>query len=157
MKVEHYNDGNFAGIRTIQEYVAGFRFSENKDRVLLIEKNRPDWQAGKHNAIGGKIEEGETSIQAMMREFEEETGLQTTAEEWTHFVTLSGNGWTVDFYKSFSEDIYDSKQMTDEKPWIVYIEDKHVHEFCKIIPNLSWLVPLALDESIKNVVNVSEV
>lgn len=56
------------------QYVLGIMFSEDEERVLAIWKNRPDWQAGKLNGIGGKIEDGETPIEAMRREFREETG-----------------------------------------------------------------------------------
>lgn len=54
-------------------YVVGFLFSEDESRVLLVLKNRPAWQEGKLNGVGGKIEAGETPLQAMEREFKEET------------------------------------------------------------------------------------
>lgn len=54
-------------------YVLGFMFDHEEKHVLLIWKNRPKWQAGKLNGIGGKIEAGETPLQAMEREFTEET------------------------------------------------------------------------------------
>lgn len=56
-----------------RRYVLGFLFSEDGSRVLLIWKNRPAWQAGKLNGIGGKIEDGEQPLDAMKREFVEET------------------------------------------------------------------------------------
>jgi 8-oxo-dGTP pyrophosphatase MutT (NUDIX family) len=56
------------------EYVLGIMFSENEKKVLVIWKSRPAWQVDKLNGIGGKIEEGETPIEAMHREFREETG-----------------------------------------------------------------------------------
>lgn len=34
-------------------YVAGLAFSTDLQHVALIKKNRPDWQAGKFNGIGG--------------------------------------------------------------------------------------------------------
>jgi 8-oxo-dGTP pyrophosphatase MutT (NUDIX family) len=46
------------------------------ERVLLIEKNRPDFQRGRFNLIGGKIEEGETWAEAALRELQEESGLE---------------------------------------------------------------------------------
>lgn len=58
-------------------YVLGFTFSPTFSHVLLLWKNRPAWQAGKLNGIGGKIEEGETAEEAMAREFTEETGIVT--------------------------------------------------------------------------------
>jgi len=41
-------------------YVAGFMFSPDLENVVLIEKQKPEWQKGKYNAVGGKIEDGET-------------------------------------------------------------------------------------------------
>jgi hypothetical protein len=34
--------------------VAGFLFRNNDTEVALIRKNKPDWQKGKLNGIGGK-------------------------------------------------------------------------------------------------------
>lgn len=62
------------------EYVVGLLF-DNIDRVLLINKNRPDWQRGYFNGLGGAINEGETSKQAMSRECKEESGLDINTWE----------------------------------------------------------------------------
>ena len=40
----------------------------------VIKKERPVWQAGLLNAIGGHVEKGEYPVEAMQREFLEETG-----------------------------------------------------------------------------------
>lgn len=65
------------------EYVCGFLFEATLRGVVLIEKQKPAWQAGKLNGVGGKIEEGETPLAAMQREFEEETG--AVVPDWTLF------------------------------------------------------------------------
>ena len=62
-------------------YVAGFTFSENDTDVLLIEKQNPAWQRGFLNAVGGKIEPGEQPLEAMTREFKEETGVRTKSSD----------------------------------------------------------------------------
>jgi 8-oxo-dGTP diphosphatase len=124
-----------------QEYVAGFLFANNFELVALIEKQKPAWQKGKLNAIGGKIEPGETPLQAMVREFQEETSM--LVENWRQFVTLSGDGFVVHFFFAMvSEDaIYEVKTMTEEEV-SVYEYD----ELCdlKTIPNLRWLIPMAM-------------
>ncbi len=56
-------------------YVAGFLFEPYMERVVLIQKEKPTWQKGRLNGVGGKMELGETPLQAMQREFREETGL----------------------------------------------------------------------------------
>ena len=57
-------------------YVVSFIFSPDFERVWLIEKQRPAWQKGYLNGIGGKIEEGESAFHAAHRELHEEAGIQ---------------------------------------------------------------------------------
>ena len=45
------------------------------EKVLLVKKDRPAWQSGRLNLVGGKIEAGETPEQAALRELKEEAGL----------------------------------------------------------------------------------
>lgn len=54
-------------------FVIGLMFDPTYSRVVLIRKKRPTWQAGLLNAPGGKCEEGELELNAVDREFEEET------------------------------------------------------------------------------------
>jgi len=60
-------------------YVIGIAMDDKKN-ILLINKNRPDWQKGLWNGIGGKIEEGETRLEAMKREAYEEANLPLDME-----------------------------------------------------------------------------
>lgn len=64
-------------------YVLGFLFNPYTTRVTMIRKTRPEWQKGKLNGIGGKIKHDESPMDAMVREFEEETGLKVPADRWT--------------------------------------------------------------------------
>lgn len=138
-------------INQYKAYVCGFLFSENKKVVALIRKNRPTWQAGKLNGIGGKIENFETPLQAMEREFFEETGVNIF--EWRQFAVLSGNDSDVErnansgtsfkvyFFVAFSDGIYDANSTTDEEIKAVALEDL---EDYLTLPNLDWLIPMAL-------------
>lgn len=121
-------------------YCLGFLFSRSLDWVLLIEKKRPKWQAGKFNGVGGKIEPNETKQEAMIREFQEEAGLKIT--DWTAFARMSGPDWTVDCFCAKS-DLFDrAKSKTDEE--IVFIQLPIRPEYA-VIPNLQWLIPMALE------------
>lgn len=67
----------------MKNYVLGFLFSPDLESVALILKNRPAFLEGKLNGIGGHVEEDESPMSAVIREFEEETGLATAREDWT--------------------------------------------------------------------------
>jgi len=80
----------------MKSYVLGFAFAEAKygrlyGVYLLRKKNGPshyEEMAGMLNGIGGKIEQGETPKEAMIREFQEEAGVQITA--WKSIGVMGG-------------------------------------------------------------------
>ena len=126
----------------MQEYVLGFMFDSRKDRVLLIEKQKPTWQRGKYNEIGGKVEEGETPLEAMVREFTEEVGYATAPSQWSHFASMKGHvGWRVECFMSYGQ-IDTAQQMESEVPGI-FPTSRIPY---RAISNLHWLIPMALDE-----------
>lgn len=94
------------------EYVLGFAFTPEW-RVALIEKTHPAWQAGKLNGIGGKIEKGEGFVEAMRREFAEETGVRYDA--WRFAGLLHGTDWRAYVMTATSSDFHVVRTMTDEK------------------------------------------
>lgn len=71
-------------------YVVGFMFNSDLSRMVVIKKLNPEWQRGKFNGVGGKIEPGESDVAAMVREFKEETGVDTEAARWNHFLSIVG-------------------------------------------------------------------
>ena len=146
------------------EYVLGFYF--RRDSVLLIKKNKPDWQKGRLNGVGGKIERSvklangelgwETGSEAMTREFLEETGLSVGEYDWRYVVEVSGtdkdgNNWNVIVF-TFREDkrhVY-TPCGTDEEPVAFYpinalpgVSGKP--EEATVLFNLLWLIPMCLD------------
>ncbi len=138
------------------DYVVGFAFNQAMTAVALIKKNRPAWQAGKCNGIGGKVEQGETPIQAMVREFREETGVFTSEEEWRELAELKGVDsqneiFTVSSFFTNNEDIFRYVEaITDEEIIHVHIEDIASGKFHEFVPSVPWLVFLAKDENMRN-------
>lgn len=126
------------------KYVAGFLFSPDLENVVLIEKQKPDWQKGKYNAIGGKIEKGETPEQAMIREFEEETSLSVTG--WKPLVDIEGEGYAVRFFYATSEKWEHHLTTTDEEVFHIPVMDLHLVRH-HLIENLNWLIPMAVDKA----------
>lgn len=82
-----------------KQMVAGFMFDMGMGHVVLIRKNKPVWQAGKHNGVGGKVEDSDASHHhAMSREFREETGLATDPADWLHYGRMEGPDWVVELF-----------------------------------------------------------
>ena len=149
-----------------RRYVAGFLFDSNAEKIALIEKQRPEWQRWQLNGIGGKIErktEGHTCYditcdmggfdpcncpyespwEAMRREFSEETGVWV--EEWKEFCELDGPDYQVHFFYGYDNKVFDVDSLTDEKVSIyetLHVLDARITH--PLIPNLRWLIPMAL-------------
>ncbi len=134
MEIEHNHP--------LTRYVAGFLFDDLKHNVALIWKNKPEWQSGKLNGIGGKVEHGETADAAMYREFLEEAGVEVT--EWNHFADVSWDSGVVHFYRAFvpHQRLLRCEAQEDEKIEI-FPTQLHLIPTARI-PNLNWLLPLAL-------------
>jgi len=127
-----------------KEYSLGFAFDSDKQAVVLIRKNKPEWQAGLLNGVGGKIEPGESPLDAVVREFKEETGVDTDPEDWRNFCLIRGEGWKVFCYAIQSDEAY-QKAVTIEAEWVVkhYISELDESE---CISNIGWLLRLATEE-----------
>jgi 8-oxo-dGTP diphosphatase len=128
-------------------YVVGLAFSPDFKRVALIRKTRPEWQRGRLNGIGGKVERDETPVAAMRREFREEAGVDTQERDWTHKLTLSSpsEGWAVDFFATALGDpvlLHTTNQTGEIEEVIVCFVDDLPEA---VLPNLRWIVPLCLD------------
>lgn len=126
-------------------YVAGFMFSASYGRVALIRKNKPTWQAGKLNGIGGKIEPHDLSAKhAMCREFQEETGTWVNGCEWQPFCQMGDGGeWSVDFFAAVGN-VDELRSMEAEQVEIIDVASINPTR-ADMIENLPWLIALALD------------
>lgn len=122
-------------------YVCGFYFNEDATKVALIRKNRPDWQAGKLNGIGGKCEEDDLTIWcSMVREFDEEAGVLTDSNRWTWFHSEGEpDEWLCYFFYS-TGDLSRLRTMTDEVIEIHNVDDIFS---LPVIENLKHMIPTA--------------
>jgi len=129
------------------EYVVGFAFSKNRKNVLLICKNRPEWQKGCLNGIGGKVEDDPTFLAAMNRECLEETGLILNWQQKGIMKGRNDDGkhFVCHIFYAYSDDIYKYQQKEDEE-----LEIWSVHDFLESVAqrvtNLNWLIPFGIHE-----------
>lgn len=152
-------------------YVVGFLFTTDMNKVLLIEKKRPDWQRGKLNGIGGKVETSEDFQTALAREFAEETTLRF--DGWKFFCTLhigldkGPDAHDVYFAAATSGMVDLARSPTDEKVFLVRV-DTIEHNMIAlgwpmehdgggeraagpVLYNLPWLVRMAIDSLVNDV------
>jgi len=94
------------------------------------------------NGIGGKIEEGETSTDAMCREFKEEIGVETDTDEWKLFATVyKPDEYFVYFYFAKTDKVYNVKTVEAEEVAVYNVDNLPKN----MINNLNWLIPMSLD------------
>lgn len=125
-------------------YALGFAFDETYDRVVLIRKNKPEWQRGKLNGVGGKIEDFDSSPHdAMIREFKEETGL--LIPQWRKIATMVGSDFEIFCFASHSDAIERVVSAEAEKVGVHHVGELYRSRFEGCVSGVSWLVPLCKD------------
>jgi len=135
----------------MKRYVVGFLF-DDLTNVLLIRKNRPEWQVGYLNGVGGHIED-ESELEAMIREAKEEIGVEI--KDWKSLAVVRGDDWIVYFYYAINPQAFDLAFQTTDEP-IERICAADVGSY-PVISNLIYLIPMALDEYLVKPVIMSEV
>jgi 8-oxo-dGTP diphosphatase len=149
----------------MKHYVLGFAFSKDRKEIILIEKQKPDWQKGKLNGVGGKVEKkdfawntnGEVTPYvatiAMQREFKEETGVETQSWQWNYFGKMifnndiMGGGAMVHLLRMFDDVIQYCE--TKEEEEILRVNTDTCLDVYDCMHNLPILIPLALSTEFK--------
>jgi 8-oxo-dGTP diphosphatase len=134
------------------EYVLGFAFTP-EGQVALIEKKRPDWQAGYLNGIGGHRKQGETAVMAMSREFQEETGLTIEPHKWRKVGFMRADEiWRCVVFTVTCDKVRFVKTRTDERVMLLNNEQLRglrvlenvpaLLELCRMPPGHTKTVPI---------------
>ncbi len=97
--------------------------------------------------LGDILKIGESPLDAIKREFQEEAGL--FIENWTLCVIMTNKNWIVYLFYAY-DPILNCKTQTDEKIQISLINSLPSNA----IPNLKWLIPLCRDKDIKKPVMI---
>lgn len=134
------------------DYVVGFAFCDEFRRyrpdgpdrhVLLIQKTRPEWQAGCLNGLGGHVEDNEPPAATMRREFREEAGADFTA--WEPFATMGGAGFFITFFRiwlDFETAFRVPGEHRTDEGRVGWHPTRLLREL-RTVPNVQFLVPLA--------------
>jgi 8-oxo-dGTP diphosphatase len=111
-------------------------------QLVLMRRTRPAWQAGRVNALGGGIIDGETPASAARREVREECGVDVA--EWMEVLVWEDAEYRMHVMRAVSERAGEARTMEDQE---VFLADVNVLPV-NVIGNLRWLVPLALDRDV---------
>lgn len=125
----------------MKKYVLGFAFDKAKKKVVLILKNYPAFQCNKFNGIGGEIKDDESPAQAMSREFFEETGVQTSQDNWDFYAYISHKDYIIYCYCMYSDIIKDCSTVTEE---IIVVKPVSLVEHLPLVTKTKELFRLAL-------------
>lgn len=141
-------------------YTCAFAFTPDARHILLLRKHEPIWQRGKLNGIGGKVEPGETILEATRREFCEETKLSPDEMQfdatdpkifhamlWPEYATHIG--WPLVYFSAFTMTLYYMRQAVlntcnDLEPCgILRVEELFRFNDGILMPNIPFLVEMA--------------
>ena len=123
-------------------YVLALLFTPDRRQVALVRKTRPAWQAGRVNALGGKLHAGESSVDAARRETREEAGVDVAA--WEEFLVWEDAQYRMHACRAFDPAAAAVYTAEDQE---VFLADALALP-ATVIDNLRWLVPLALDRDV---------
>lgn len=137
------------------KYTVCFIFSKCRRKVCLILKEKPNWQKGRYNGIGGKQEKGETTEETCIREVKEEIGLDiqlTSANAVCNILVADGQDTRVFFFRYFLL----SHQLPHqcEQETIQWFDVNNLPP--NMIVNLNWLIPMALIDD-ENIYEIEEI
>jgi 8-oxo-dGTP diphosphatase len=129
-------------------YVLALLFTPDGGRVALMHKTRPAWQAGRVNALGGKLAAGESPAAGARREVREEAGVDVA--DWEEFLV-----WDDPVYRLHALRAFDgaAEHVFTAEDQVVFLAPTDALP-PNIIDNLRWLIPLALDRDVAAPVRV---
>ena len=124
------------------EYVLALLFTADGREVVLVRKTRPAWQAGRVNALGGKVAAAEGLADAARREVREEAGVDVGT--WEEFLVWRDPEYRLRAVRAF-DDV--ARQAHTAEDQAVFLANVGALPF-NVIDNLRWMIPLALDRDV---------
>jgi 8-oxo-dGTP diphosphatase len=129
-------------VPTKPAFVLALLYSADRRQVVLMRRTRPAWQAGRVNALGGRLMAGESAATAARREVREECGIDVA--EWEEVLVWEDAEYRMHVMRAVSDRARDARTVEDQE---VFLADVNALP-ANVIDNLRWLVPLALDADV---------
>ena len=100
------------------------------DEVLLLHriKKEHDENEGKWIGVGGKLEEGESPDECLLREVREETGLRLTQWRCRGIVTFVSDRWEGEYMHLFTAGGFEGELITCDEGELVWVPRAQIPE-----------------------------
>lgn len=150
----------------MDSYVCGLKVTSNYDNILMVTKSHPDWQDGHANLPGGHVLEGESGLEAMVREWKEEVNEVNYASDWFPRIEIQGQSFYLSIFMWRHRPIRFSipKGIKGEPVnWYRTIDMLIPRQYRPkelamppLLPDLYWVIPLALDENVEGIIHLKD-
>lgn len=122
----------------------------DEGNILLVRKEKPDWQKGFLNLVGGSVEPNELPEHAAVRELFEESGLKPFPENWqddkitvVEMGRIIGDEETVHCFRIFVSDTKLNPR-PGEIELVKWFTWNQVKEDSRLLPSLRVVMPLMI-------------
>lgn len=109
--------------------------------ILVIERKKKDWQEGKLNLPGGRIEDGETAEEAAIREIGEEANINATSAS---LIGSMHHADSIIYVMACGFDPDDAEVKSSAEGDVSWIDYPDLLSNPRLIPNLRVIIPLAI-------------
>jgi 8-oxo-dGTP diphosphatase len=125
----------------MQKYVLVFPYDPTgePERVMLIRKAKPEWQKGRLNLVGGKVEPGESFDQAAEREFREETSVYADNFRRVGTIRSDNSDFVIGVYTCLARNM---DIVSEELERVDWYEWEYVKNDPALMDNLKTVIPL---------------
>lgn len=123
------------------DYVLVFAKKSDSEEFIVVEKQKPDFQKGRFNLPGGKIEPGEGEMDAALRELNEETGFTPTGI-FLYGILVGSWGKVFCFLANLPDG--EIKPRDGEIERFFWSDFRTIKYDDRLLPNLKIIIPLML-------------
>ena len=122
------------------KYCLGYAFDEAYRYVVLLQKQWPEELKNNWTGVGGRVEENESYLSAMVREFYEETGVESDVNDWKFLADVychrggdsryfPDEAGLIGCYYTNKLDIEQARTVTDEPVEVYPVDRVLAHDF----------------------------